>query len=614
MQAARRMMAAQVQWPTACGRGCGRVLEQGDDWVIGHVRSRATYPHLTWVPSNWRIECRPCSDASAQSVVIEKARVEGARRAHVDEQLELFPVTLTPGQAPPLPFSPPSGQSQPVQIPERMSWDAFVRSAPAWLSPYLELDENSNPPLAISPLHPDAVGTYADQAIPWIEKVESRTQGRPVRLRWWQRLGVALKLQHDADGRLLKNVVVETGPRRAGKSVGIRGMALWRLEHGERLFGERQEIIHCGSELPVCRKAQKQAWSWAIERWGKKAVRKVNGQEEIERPLDESVWKVVSQENTYGWDTTLGLVDEGWNVKPDTVDEGIEPSLLGRASPQLVLTSTSHRRARSTMRARLADGLVTADPGVLVLWWGAPPGADISDPAVWRAASPYWDEDRAAFVASMYAKALRGEEDPELDDPDPMRGFAAQYCNLWDLGTPVRRVRGTPAIDSQTWDRLAVPTPAGVPDVVAVESWFDGGVTVAAAWREGEAVTISAAGYDHVDEAAQAVSVLGPRRTLAGADIADHPAWNRYGVRVTATKGTMNAAAADLDRLLAEGILRHTGAAQLTDQVAELHIVRSADGVRVSSTGRGDAIKAAVWAAAAARTATRRRKVLLPTG
>ncbi|WP_020385933.1 HNH endonuclease [Kribbella catacumbae] len=474
-----------------------------------------------------------------------------------------------------------------------LTWEAFVDAAPEWLLPYLELDANSNPPLAVSPLHPDATGTYAEAAVPWIEQVEGKT------LRWWQRLGLALKLQHDSDGRLLKRVVVESAPRRAGKSVGLRGLALWRMEHGAELFGERQEIVHTGSDLAVCRKAQKEAWRWAQSHWGRKAVTRGNGKEAIESP-DGDVWLVRAQDATYGWDTTLGLVDEGWDVKPETVDEGLSPSLLGRQSPQLVLTSTSHRRARSTMRSAMATALMNHDPKTLLLWWGTLPGADISDPEVWRAAAPYWDDDRREFVASMYAKAAAGESDPEFDDPDPLRGFACQFANQWDLSDRGAIERGDPVVSEDDWASLEAGVPDGPPAAAAVEGWFGDGVSLAMAWRDGERVVVSVRDLADLSEVTGSLREAGfEGRATVGASLLEDPALK--GLRADKGQGRVVASVQELQRLLAEDVFRHDGGEHLSEQVLAARTMAAADGPRMVSNGAADAIKAAVWAATSAR-------------
>jgi hypothetical protein len=53
--------------------------------------------------------------------------------------------------------------------------------------------------------------------------------------------------------------------------------------------------------------------------------------------------------------------------------------------------------------------------------------------STWRAASPHWSEDRRSLIGRKYAAAAAGQDEPEFDDPDPVRGWAAQYLNVWPL-------------------------------------------------------------------------------------------------------------------------------------------------------------------------------------
>lgn len=522
---------------------------------------------------------------------------------------------------------PGLAKPDPFEVPEALTWPVFVASAPAWLAPYLSPGPTDNPPLAVSPLHPLAVGSYAIAtpdgglgAIEWIEQAEGKT------LRWWQRIATVLKLQHDAAGRLLKRTVTETAPRRAGKSVGIRGLALWRQANGAELFGERQEIIHTGSDMAVCRKCQKEAWRWAEgQSW---TVTRGNGKEAIENPGGD-VWLVRAQRATYGWDTTLALVDEGWDVEPETVDEGLAPSLMGRQSPQLVQTSTSHRRATSVMPSAIAEALANDDPSILLLWWGARPSDDPGDPETWRKASPYWDADRAEIVGSMYRKAERGEEDPELDDPDPMAGFASQFLNRWSVRVPA--APGVPVITEANWAALAAPMPIDgtpdphladgapgapdAPDSVAVEAWFGDGVAVAEAWKSAHGpVLVRVTDHPDLDAAAAYAATLTLRRpVLVGASLAEHESWKRNKVRVTKAQGTTRAAVGELMRSLAGESARfvHDGGELLSEQVLALRTSPGADGPRIRSTGRADAVKALVWAVGEA--AAIRRGVVVPS-
>jgi hypothetical protein len=461
---------------------------------------------------------------------------------------------------------------------------------------FCEVPEDAAPPLAMSPPPSDAVGSYGAGAIRWIERTQK------IRLRWWQRLAIIRQLEHREDGTLCYRTTVESTPRRAGKSVRIRGMALWRLDNAE-LFGETQTLIHTGSDVAICREIQRAAWRWA-EQTADWTVSRANGKEAVETP-DGDRWLVRAQRAVYGYDVCFGIVDEGWDVAPDTVSEGLEPAMLERLSPQLHLTSTAHRRATSLMRSSLLVALSTDDPETLLMLWGARPGCDPADPEVWRAASPYWSEDRRKMIASKYEKALAGEDDPELDDPDPMRGFEAQYLNVWRLKEP--RTDGDPVISEQDWAALIDDIPAGVvPDAVAVEDWFGEGVSVALAWRVGDRAVVSVSAHEDLAGAAEAVRESGfTRDVLVGASIALDPAWQTEQIRTSPCKGAVRAAVEDLDRLLADGVLVHDGGAELTVQVLDLRTSPGVDGPRVRSTTPADAVKAATRAAVAARAASR---------
>jgi hypothetical protein len=138
---------------------------------------------------------------------------------------------------------------------------------------------------------------------------------------------------------------------------------------------------------------------------------------------------------------------------------------------------------------------------------------------------------------------------------------------------------------------------------VAVEDWFAQGVNVAQAWAltDGRAV-VNVATYDDVAGAAEAVNGSGFRRPiLAGASIAADPAWRAERVRTEAQKGTVRAAVEDLGRLLTDGVLAHDGGPELTAQVLALRVSPGVDGPRLQSTAPADGVKAAVWAALAAR-------------
>ena len=592
---ARTYMATKL--PAPCGV-CGNTVQPtpASSWVVGHIKPRATHPHLTLEPSNWRPEHRACSDAGGQAAVIAKARAEGRAEALAGIATGDFSHQTGAEQPPPLLAHTHGGQGGPLRARPGLSWADLCLSPPSWLQPYLEVPEDASPPLWVSGVHPEAVGSYGAAAIEWMEGHVTE-RGRPLRLRWWQRLAIVLQLQHSADGSLCWRVVLESGPRRIGKSVRLRGMALWRLQHGPELFEPEQLVLHTGKDLAIVREVMRKAWAWVGSQHGWDSKR---GMTEPEVSYDAvNRWVARSKDSTTGYDACLALCDEAWDVAPASIDDDLEPTMLERESPQLVLTSTAHRRATSLMRGRIAEALSVDDGETMLLIWGAPPGADESDPAVWRAASPHWSEDRARMVASKYAKALAGEVDPEADDLDPLAGFRAQYLNVWTLRARRQQLEG-PLCTAAAWAGLAAEVPAAVPSAVAVESWPGAEVSAVAAWRlQDGRVLVSATAHPDVASAAAAVRAWGVRSIVVGASLATDPAFR--GIRKVPQTGTPASCVADLARWISEGSLLHDGAALLAEQVTTTRTKATPSGLRVTSSGPADAIKAAVWAVEAAR-------------
>src|SRR6476646_4728439 len=129
-------------------------------------------------------------------------------------------------------------------IREELTWGAHLEVPPAWLKPYLKVPKDASAPLAMSPVHPEAVGSYGPAAVEWV----ASTLG--IELRWWQQLAVVRQLEFRGDGSLCWSDVVESASRRVGKSVRLRSMALWRLAEGPALFAAPQLAIHTGRTWP----------------------------------------------------------------------------------------------------------------------------------------------------------------------------------------------------------------------------------------------------------------------------------------------------------------------------------------------------------------------------
>jgi len=346
--------------------------------------------------------------------------------------------------------------------------DSMAGASSDWCSYLQDVPDDARPPLAMSGPHPQAVGSYGAEMLAWGKK---EIGFRP---RWWQELAIVRQLEHDAAGRLVWREVVESGPRRIGKSVRLRAVALWRTD-SEELFGGPQHTIFVSKDLAIAKAIHSVAWPWADKRGWK--VDQTGGSQSVTKPLvakgaslEESTpssWMVRSVNSSYGYAGNYAQVDEAWDIDPAAVQDGLEPTMMDQISPQIHLTSTAHVKASSLLRRRLANGLAGVSEDSLLLMWGARPDSDPADPATWRDASPHWSSDRATLMRQSWIAANEGESEP--DDPDPLRGWAAQYLNVWPF---LLTAGGSKVLPK--WGDLAAPVRVGSPNGLGVASDPDG--------------------------------------------------------------------------------------------------------------------------------------------
>jgi hypothetical protein len=449
--------------------------------------------------------------------------------------------------------------------------------------------------------HDNAVGTYGNDAVNWLDKVHG------VQLRWWQCLALARILEHDAAGALIWSQVLLSTPRQVGKSWLLRALAQWRLESGPT-FGEPQLVLHTAKDLPICREVQRPARLWARMRkadgW---QVREGLGQESIESP-DGSRWVVRGRDSVYGYSTSLGIVDEAWSVDPTVVEDGIEPTMPERTCPQLVLVSTAHRAATPLMLGRREQVITTMDApaSTLLLEWSAGPDAVLTDPADWRMASPIWTPQRQQMMADKLQRAQAGLlPEATLEESDPLEAFKAQWLNIWPTRS-ARASRTEAVLDASLWraaaDVHAVPTG---PLVLGVEDWFGRGSAAAAVavLPDGRLLcwgSLCARRVEAFEWVARWADRHPGSRLVIGASLEHDTAAAAVGIPVTlATTATTRMALPLLRELLNSGGVVHDAGPDLTDQALNCRATVGNAGLSlVSGTGRSDLLRAVAWCAA----------------
>ena len=316
-----------------------------------------------------------------------------------------------------------------------LSWADLIDSMP----------ESASLPHYLTPMHPNAVGSYGNDAIDW-GFGQPMHLGRVAEARWWQRLVLHRALEHDADGHLCWRTVIISAPRQVGKSVLERVVCAWRLHQRER-FGQAQDVLHIAHKMNAAMEVWRPAARWAQLTYGRGAVRWAAGEQRIELP-DGSRWLIQASNDGAGvaFSLTTILVDEAWRVARSIVDAGLRPTLAEANDPQLYLVSTAGTSNSDLMSTYRAAALDSSAPDTMLIEWSAPTDADVADPVTWRAAAPHWDERRAERVREAFAFAGNDEWI-----------FRQQWLNQWIPAI------SAPLIAGEAWQasRATEPMPEG---------------------------------------------------------------------------------------------------------------------------------------------------------
>ena len=470
-----------------------------------------------------------------------------------------------------------------------------------WLDDLIDVPAESVWPRLMTGPNPAATGSYGLD----LERISRDRDG--TELRWWQRLSIRRMLEHDEAGELIYPEWLWSTARQQGKSVGLRALAMWRLQRSD-LIGEPQQISLVSSVVRTAELIQQPARAWARmhkhDGWNSKEL---NGGQSVTAP-DGGAWAVHSPVSVYGSSSGLALVDEAWRVDEKVVSEALEPTLSERRWGQLGLTSTAHSRPSSLMVERRLAAM--ADPASLLIEWSARPGCELDDLAEWRQASPYWHAKREALIARALKRALTTTT--LVDGEDPVAGFRTQWLNQWpSVVTKNVRVPGISLTPDGVWDRLA-----GSGDAV-------GRISFAVEDVNGRAVAVAAAGRMLDGRIVVEAYELGDRR-LAWAWIRTHSAvrpgcsvvvgpvlatdreYLELGIESSISTYVLTRQALSRFRaIVSRRDLVHDSSPLLTAQLEAFRVVEGQSGLRPVSGDPWEVLRAAAWSVHAAETAER---------
>lgn len=250
--------------------------------------------------------------------------------------------------------------------------------------------------------------------------------GSPLVLRPWQKQLLLRLFARRPDGRRRHRTALIGMPRKNGKSALGSGLAL----DGLLFDGQGAEVYSAAAEKEQARivfgetKRMVQAKPDLLEACT--VMRDV-----IEVPSTNSLYRVLSAEaySKEGLNISRALVDELHAHPTDDLWDVLTLAMAARLDPLAIAITTAgvmkDRLGNDTVCYRLfrygvdiAEGRID-DPSFFMAWWGAPMGADHTDPEVWRVANPGFDD---LIDPEDFAARVRSTPEPE---------FRTKRLNQW---------------------------------------------------------------------------------------------------------------------------------------------------------------------------------------
>lgn len=277
---------------------------------------------------------------------------------------------------------------------------------------------------------------------PKVGEVAARL-GKP--LMPWQQLVADVALELDPDGSFHYDELVLTVPRQSGKTSLILALIVHRLVVMARALGA-QRVTYTAQLRAKAR--------LKLERDFSDTLRQARSFREIThlraRPVKPTEWKLSlnngaehilfgrgnylqidapSRTGGHGDTLDLGVIDEAFAHIDDTVEAGMDPSMITRVNRLLAVLSTAGDASSKYLWRKVKAGREACESGnhgrTCYFEWSAPDDADPSDPAVWAACSPALGITiTMRALEGQWAKAVRGGQ-------EGIDKFRRAYLNQW---------------------------------------------------------------------------------------------------------------------------------------------------------------------------------------
>lgn len=275
----------------------------------------------------------------------------------------------------------------------------------------------------------------------------------------WQRYVADVAMEVDDAGDLVYDRVVVTVPRQSGKTTLVLAVLAHRsvaeFPGGRLDVGpQRQTVAYTAQTRNDARKKWIKEFIPVLEGSPfrqKFSKRLTNGSEGFDWVNGSTFDLVATMEKSGHGDTLdLGIIDEAFAQTDDRLEQGLEPAMVTRRSPQLWIISTAGENPYKSpfLWTQVEAGRALCESGgvssTAYFEWSVGADEDLDDLDVVAARHP--------AVGHTITRGVLAKRRERAEREGDLAGFKRAYCNMWGSGVEDK----DPKLPADAWAATAV--------------------------------------------------------------------------------------------------------------------------------------------------------------
>lgn len=240
---------------------------------------------------------------------------------------------------------------------------------------------------------PDPVARWTDKNTEGFRAVKFAEDFMGLQLLPWQKNYLIRALAIDSAGNFLYGTVLLLVGRQSGKTTILKVLACFLMYLGTRAHGPVRLVLGAAQDVKIA----KESWQGVVDhadadpdlRAEVASVRRANGEQEL-RLLNGSRYLITATSRGAGRGLSVDLLlfDElreqrGWDAW-----NALSSTTIARTNSLRILASNAGDDESVLLNQLRESALAGTDPGLCILEWSAPDGADIDDESVWGMGCP----------------------------------------------------------------------------------------------------------------------------------------------------------------------------------------------------------------------------------